>query len=115
MFLQAVCSSLRTDIADQRTEFSVLSVPAACTLSIQNNLVPSDAKTGRNHFLQSIQARLRIKDTAAPIAMEVVVVTLAGRFVSWGFAWEINGSNHSILQQGLDIAIDGSDANAIGF
>lgn len=54
------------------------------------------------------------KNLAAVLAMEVVVVVFACNLIARGFAWEIDCGEPPFLNQGLDISINGSDADALG-
>ncbi len=55
-----------------------------------------------------------LKNLTAFLAMEVVVVVFACDFIARGFAWEINCGKPAFLDQGLDISINGGDADALG-
>ena len=53
------------------------------------------------------------ENLAAILAMEVVVVVFACDFIARGIAREIDRGEPSFLDKGLDISIDGSNANAV--
>jgi hypothetical protein len=52
-------------------------------------------------------------DGAAAIALEVMVVGLAGDLVAGGVAGDVDGSEPLVLDEAADVAVDGGDAERV--
>ena len=71
-------------------------------------------EAGRQERFDVNGATWDFKNLAAILAMEVVVVVFTGDFIARMLAWEVYRREPSFLDQGLDISIDGRNANAVG-
>jgi len=58
-------------------------------------------------------AAFEFVDGAADVALEVVVVGLAGYFVAGGVAGDVDRGEPVVVDQAADVAVDGGDAEGI--
>ena len=56
---------------------------------------------------------LYLKDFAAIIAMEMMMMLFAGNLITGRFSWKFNAHQPLIVQERTNIAIDSSDADAL--
>ena len=71
-------------------------------------------EAGRQERFDVNGATWDFKNLAAVLAMEVVVVVFTCDFIAGRLAREIDCGEPTFLDQGLDISIDGSNADALG-
>ena len=58
-------------------------------------------------------AAFKLVDGAANVALEVVVVGLAGYLVAGGVAWDLDRGEPLVVDQAADVAVDGGDAEGV--
>src|SRR5260370_30117510 len=58
-------------------------------------------------------ATRQLEDSAALVAMEVVMVRLSRTLVHGRGAWQVNGRKPTLFQQCLDVPVNGSDPQTL--
>jgi hypothetical protein len=77
--------------------------------------VPAHGKPAAGEAVDARDTACQIKDAAALIAMEVVMMRFPGTLVDGGGAWKIDGRKPAFFEQCLDIPINGGDPEAFHF
>jgi len=69
-------------------------------------------EAGREEGVDAGGAALDIEDAVAASAVEVMVVVFGGleAFVAWGLAGDVDGDDLLGLDEALEVAVDGGDA-----
>lgn len=90
-----------------------------CSHSVAGGTVPIEEELMSGRPESTGDLRLRLRDTAfeviylaTAVALEVVVMTLAGEFVPGGVTGNLDCMKPSVLDQRLDVPVDGGDADA---
>jgi hypothetical protein len=91
---------LNDDNTPSRANSSVSCGPNATRAhSIQNEFVCGKSEASRNQTLKTQAAAIRFEDPIAAIAMEVVVVPLAGSFVAGRFPRKVHRYEPTIVEK----------------
>lgn len=64
----------------------------------------------RGELLHVPRAGMYVEDPAAIVAMEMMVVLVAGKFVAWRLARQLDKQDIPSLQQLFDVAVDRGEA-----
>src|SRR6516165_8846866 len=74
--------------------------------------MPRHGETAAGQAIDARNAARELENTAASVAMEMVVMILPGAFVHGAGAGELDGGKPSVFQQGFNVAINRGDAQA---
>jgi hypothetical protein len=80
------------------------------TGAVEKNLMPGGAKSFWKFELCWRKATIQVKNFAAPIAMEVVVMLLARHFVASCIAGNLHGLQPPLVHEILNVPIDRCDS-----
>lgn len=84
---------------------------AGLARAVQNDLVIVHRESGRHERFQVIRASLEFEYTPAVPAMEMMMVRLAGKFVSRRLAGNVDGNEIARFNEVAQVAIDRGDAD----
>lgn len=87
----------------------VRSEVARSTVPVQEELVAGRTEAPGKPRLRLGDASFQVKDLPTRIAVEVVVMLFACELIAGGLSRNFNRDEPSILNQGLDVPINGSD------
>ncbi len=80
------------------------------TESVKNDIVTSDLETTGKHGEEAVDATMEFEYLAAAATVEVVVVTFAGKFIPGRSPREFHRHQPTLLDQRLDVSVDGREA-----
>lgn len=85
---------------------------AGGALAVEDDFVTFELEACGHGRIDDDRAALDFENLFAGAATEVVMVALADEFVASGFAAEVDGDQLAGFDQGVEMAIDGGDAEA---
>ena len=85
---------------------------AGGALAVEDDFVTFELEACGDRRIDADRATVDFKDLFAGAATEVVMVALADEFVAGGFAAHLDGDEGTGFDQGVEVAIDGGDAEA---
>jgi hypothetical protein len=84
---------------------------AGGTVSIEKELVPGRFEPTGELRLRPSDAALEVVELATTVALEMVVVAFAGELIPGRLAGNLNGVKPSVLDQRLNVSVDGGDTD----
>jgi hypothetical protein len=87
-------------------------VAAPLAVAVQHDLVPGHTEAARREPWNARDAAEHLEDLAAPAAVEMVVMVLAGDLISPGLAGQFDRHEPPLLDESAEGPVDGRDAQA---
>jgi hypothetical protein len=75
--------------------------------------VASDGKAPTGEPVDLGNAAAQVEDAAAAIAVEMVVMGLAGSFINRADPWDFHRNEPAFLEKGLDVSVNRSEARTL--